>query len=179
MSSYHSSNNNQNINPKSCVYGCGIQIYWNNSVNEYWEVFTKKKHICPNRGNKSSGTITTTLTKDGGITPPSTAQNPRYFNPSARKRTPYASTFANQQQSKPKMSNSFEYLQGSITEIQKKYEILSDIVTEHSGKVHGSQRDRDPKTGLIDLLVYYEIPLGQREEVKRKFENDVLIAMSG
>jgi hypothetical protein len=77
------------------------------------------------------------------------------------------------------MSNSFEYLQGSITEIQKKYEILSDIVTEHGGKVHGSQRDRDPKTGLIDLLVYYEIPLGQREEVKRKFENDVLIAMSG
>ena len=77
------------------------------------------------------------------------------------------------------MSNSFEYLQGSITEIQKKYEILSDIVTEHGGKVHGSQRDRDPKTGLIDLLVYYEVPLGQRYEVKRKFENDVLIAMSG
>ncbi len=77
------------------------------------------------------------------------------------------------------MSNSFEYLQGSITEIQKKYEILSDIVTEHGGKVHGSQRDRDPKTGLIDLLVYYEVPLGQRDEVKRKFENYVLIAMSG
>jgi hypothetical protein len=77
------------------------------------------------------------------------------------------------------MSNSFEYLQGSITEIQKKYEILSDIVTEYGGKVHGSQRDRDPKTGLIDLLVYYEVPLGQRDEVKRKFENYVLIAMSG
>ena len=158
-------NNNQNINPKSCVYGCGIQIYWNDSVNEYLEVFTKKKHICPNRGNKSSGTTTTTITKDGGITPPSTAQKPRYFNPSARKRTPYASTFANQQQSKPKMSNSFEYLLGSITEIQKKYEILSDIVTEYGGKVHGSQRDRDPKTGLIDLLVYYEVPEGKRKEV--------------
>ncbi len=77
------------------------------------------------------------------------------------------------------MSNSFEYLQGAITEIQKKYEILSDIVTEYGGKVHGSQRDRDPKTGLIDLLVYYEVPLGQRDEVKRKFENYVLIAMSG
>ena len=105
-----SNNNNQNINPRPCVYGCGIQIYWNNSVNEYWEVFTKKKHICPNRGNKSSGTTTTTITKDGGITPPSTAQKPRYFTPSARKRTLYASTFANQQQSKPKMSNSFELL---------------------------------------------------------------------
>jgi hypothetical protein len=56
---------------------------------------------------------------------------------------------------------------------------LSDIVTEYGGKVHGSQRDRDPKTGLIDLLVYYEVPFGQRDEVKRKFENDVLIAMSG
>jgi hypothetical protein len=174
------SNNNQNkINPRPCVYNCGIQIYWNDSVNEYWEVFTKKKHICPNRWNKSSGTTTTTtITKDGGITPPSTAQKPRYFNPSARKRTPYAS-LANQQQSKPKMSNSFEYLHGSIIEIQKKYEILSDIVTEYGGKVHGSQRDRDPKTGLIDLLVYYEVPLGQRDEVKRKFENYGLIAMSG
>jgi hypothetical protein len=69
------------------------------------------------------------------------------------------------------MSNSFEYLQGSLTEIQKKYEILSDIVTEHNGKVHGSQRDRDPKTGLIDLLVYYEVPEGKREEVKQEFNN--------
>ena len=97
------SNNNQNkINPRPCVYNCGIQIYWNDSVNEYWEVFTKKKHICPNRGNRASGTTTTTtITKDVGITPPTTAQKPRYYNPSARKRTPYASTFANQQQSKP------------------------------------------------------------------------------
>ena len=42
-------NNNQNeINPRSCVYGCGIQIYWNTLVNEYWKVYIKKKHICPN-----------------------------------------------------------------------------------------------------------------------------------
>ena len=37
--------------PRPYVYGCVIQIYWNSSVNEYWEVFTKKKHICLNRGN--------------------------------------------------------------------------------------------------------------------------------
>ena len=153
--------NNQNINPRSWVYNCGIQIYWNSSVNEYWEVFTKKKHICPNRGNKSSVTTTT------GITPPSDSPKPRYYNPSTRKRTPYASSFA--AASKPKMSNSFELLQGSIADIQKKYEILSDIVSEYNGKVHGSQRDRDPKTGLIDLLVYYEVPLGNRKEVKQKF----------
>jgi hypothetical protein len=72
------------------------------------------------------------------------------------------------------MCTSLEYLQGSITEIQKKYEILSDIVTEYGGKVRGSQRDRDPKTGLIDLLGYYEVPLGQRDEVKRKFNDFVL-----
>ena len=29
----------QNINPKPCVYNCGIQIYWNTSVNEYWGNF--------------------------------------------------------------------------------------------------------------------------------------------
>ena len=167
-----------NINAKACSYGGNTQIYWNTSVNEYWEVFTKKKHICPNRRNKSSGTTTTTTTKDGGITPPSTAQKPRYYNPYTKKRTPYAS-FANQQQfAKPKMSNSFEYLQGSITEIQKKYEILSDIVTEYGGKVHGSQRDRDPKTGLIDLIVYYEVPLGQRDEVKKKYDNFLFVGVS-
>jgi hypothetical protein len=38
----NNNNNNQNINPRACLYGCGIQIYWNASVNEYWEVLTKK-----------------------------------------------------------------------------------------------------------------------------------------
>ena len=73
------------------------------------------------------------------------------------------------------MSNSFELLTGPIETIQKKYEVLSDIViVEYNGRIHGSQKNRDPKTGLIDLLVYYEVPLGQREEVKRKFNNFVL-----
>jgi hypothetical protein len=35
-------NNQNNIYPKSCTYGCNTQIYWNTSVNEYWEVFTKR-----------------------------------------------------------------------------------------------------------------------------------------
>jgi hypothetical protein len=153
-------NQTNNLYPKSCNYGCNTKIYWNSSVNEYWEVFTKKKHICPNRSRNTKPTNTTATT--------TTNTKPTYY------KKPWSS-----QQPKPKMSNSFEYLQGSITEIQKKYEILSDIVTEYGGKVHGSQRDRDPKTGLIDLLVYYEVPLGQRDEVKRKFENYVLIAMSG
>ena len=51
------------------------------------------------------------------------------------------------------MSNSFEYLQGSIAEIQKKYEILSDIVTDYNGQVHGSQRE----VQRLALLIYWYI----------------------
>ena len=45
-------------------------------------------------------------------------------------------------------------------------------MTEYNGKVHGSQRGQDPKTGqLTDLLVYYEVLEGNREEVKKKFNS--------
>ncbi|HJU58767.1 MAG TPA: hypothetical protein VJ583_03400 [Nitrososphaeraceae archaeon] len=40
--------------------------------------------------------------------------------------------------------------------------------------IHGSQRDRDPKTGLVDWIVYFEVPQGQRDDVKRKFNNLLL-----
>jgi hypothetical protein len=154
-----------NINPKPCAYGCGIQIYWNTLDNAYFEVFTKKKHICPNRVNKP--VTANTSNNLAGTATTTTNTKPTYYN-----KKPWSS------QPKPKMSNSFELLQGSIAEIQKKYEILSDILSDYNGKVHGSQRDRDPKTGLIDLLVYYEVPLGQREEVKRKFENMIRSQMA-
>jgi hypothetical protein len=49
---------------------------------------------------------------------------------------------------------------------------LVDIVTEDGGKVPDSRRrDKDPKSDLIDLMVYYKVPLENREEVKRKFNN--------
>lgn len=67
------------------------------------------------------------------------------------------------------MSNSFELLQGLVADIQRKYEILSDIVSDIGGKVHGSQTDREPKTELINLIVYYEVLEGKREEVKQRF----------
>ena len=51
------------------------------------------------------------------------------------------------------MSNSFELLQGLVADIQRKYEILSDIVSDIGGKVQGSQIDREPKTELINLIV--------------------------
>ena len=150
----------QNIVPQDCSYGCNTRIYWNTSTSEYWEVFSKKKHVCPNRVNKSSQ-VTANTSNNVAVGATTSNTKPAYYS-----KKPWST-----QQPKPKMSNSFEYLQGSITEIQKKYEILSDIVTEHNGKVHGSQRDRDPKTGLIDLLVYYEVPEGKREEVKQEFNN--------
>ena len=127
-----------NINPKPCAYDCSIQIYWTTSANKYWNIFTKKKHICPNRRQKSSGTTTTT-TADG-IIPPSTTQKPRYYNPSAKKRTPYTS-FPNQQPKPKLLSNSFELLTTSPKKIiQKQYEMFSYIVTEHGRRVHGSKR---------------------------------------
>ena len=75
------------------------------------------------------------------------------------------------------MSNSFEYLQGSITEIQKKYEILADIVTEYGGKVHGSQ-SHIVANNSIQLIVYYEVPLGMRDEVKNKFSNSIVTILN-
>ena len=148
-------NNNQNINPRTCVYGCGIQIYWNASVNEYWEVLTKKRHICPNIVSNKNKT---------SITPPSNAPKPYYYNNTKK------ASFSASTQPKPKMSNSFELLTGPIETVQKKYEILSDIVTEHNGKVHGSQSHMISNNSM-SLIVYYEVPLGQRDEVKQKFNN--------
>ena len=59
------------IRPKSCTYGCGVEIYWNTEENTYWELYSGKKHICPNR---------TTTKKLSVITPPSNAAKPIYYN---------------------------------------------------------------------------------------------------
>jgi hypothetical protein len=59
-------------------------------------------------------------------------------------------------------------LQGSIAKIQKKYEILSDIVTEFNGKVHGSQ-SHIVANNSMQLIVYYEAVEGKREEVEQRF----------
>jgi hypothetical protein len=138
------------INPKPCNYNCGTRIYWNTEENAYFEVLTKQKHNCPNRSNNKSKVITQTTT---AIT------KPNYYN-----------RFAKQYQPKPKMSNSIELLSGPIDAIQKKYEILSDIVTEVGGKTHGSQ-SHILSSNVISLIVYFEVPVGQRDIVKQKFSN--------
>lgn len=103
------SSSNTIINPKACNYGCNTRIYWNTSENAYLEIFRKKKHICPNRTNKGKSVTPTTNTTV-------TTTKPNYYNKFAK-------------QPKPKMSNSLELLTGPIETVQKKYEILSDIVT--------------------------------------------------
>ena len=158
------SNSNSNIYLKPCVYNCGIQIYWNTATSEYWEVFTKKKHICPNRvNNKPVTSNNNTFAAVVGTAATTSNTKPTYYS-----KNPWNT------QPKPKMSNSFELLTGPITDIQKKYEILSDIViVEHGGKVHGSQ-SHIVANNSVQLIVYYEVPLGMRDEVKRKFNGLVL-----
>jgi hypothetical protein len=152
-----------NIIPKPCNYNCGTRIYWNTLENAYFEVFSGNRHQCPNRqqqGKKTSNTITqlTTTTK------------PNYYY-----KKPYYATQQKQQnqQPKPKMSNSLELLQGDIADVQKKYEFLSDIVSEANGKVHGSQSHLLAGSNSISLIVYYEIPDGQRDEIKHMFNSYV------
>jgi hypothetical protein len=93
--------------------------------------------LCPNRVNNKPSQITT-----NNVATTTSNTKPAYYSKPWNAAGP-----------KPTMSNSFELLTGPIETIQKKYELLSDIMSEYNGKVHGSQRDRDPKTGLIDLLV--------------------------
>jgi hypothetical protein len=33
------------FNPKPCVYNYNTQIYWNTSVNEYWEVHKEEAYL--------------------------------------------------------------------------------------------------------------------------------------
>jgi len=114
---------NQNINPKDCSYGCSTRIYWNTVENAYFEVFNQKRHLCPNRVNKPSVIANNnTYAVTGGSTT-RTSTKPTYYS-----KMPWNT------QPKPKMSNSFELLTGSIDAIQKKYEILSDVVSEYNGK---------------------------------------------
>jgi len=136
------------INPKPCNYGCGTRIYWDTVSNSFLEVLTKQKHICKNRNIKPSGNL-----------PKDNTNRPYYYSKITK------------QQPKPKISNSLELLSGTIDSVQKKYEILSDIVTEYNGKVHGSQSHVNGNN--ISLVVYYEVPVGQRDEVKRNFDNFV------
>ena len=88
------------IRPKSCSYGCDVKIYWDIEENTYYELNSKKKHICPNLS---------TYNKHTTIISPITAAKPTNYN----------KEFSNTKQAKTntriksKMDNSFEFLEGS------------------------------------------------------------------
>src|SRR5215217_253333 len=108
------------INPKPCNYGCNTRIYWNITENAYFEVFSGNRHQCPNRQHSSYNKKSRSLSSSSYTN----ANKPSYY--STNKKSSSWSTTATTP--KPKMSNSLELLQGPIKDIQKKYEILSDIV---------------------------------------------------
>ncbi len=161
-----SSTNATNINPKDCVYGCNTRIYWNTLISEYWEVFTKKKHICPNRSSNNNKHVTAAQTND--ITTPKPIPHNNNYNNNYNYKKSWSSKFNNK---KSMVDNSLEILQGTSTDtIRKQYEALADLIKEYNGKTHGSQ-SHILANNSIQLIVYYEVPEGMREEIKRKFED--------
>jgi hypothetical protein len=70
-------------------------------------------------------------------------------------------------------SNSLELITVNITGVQQRYEILSDIVSSVNGKIHGSQSHITGNN--ISLVVYYECPLGKRDEIKTLYNNKIRI----
>ena len=155
------------INSKPCIYNCNTRIYWNTSENAYFEIFSGNKHQCPNRQQSNYNK------KAASSSPQQTIANKSSYYSTNNKKSYYSNN-----QSKPKMSNSLELLQGPIAGIQRKYEILSDIVSEANGKVHGSQSHIVAPDNTLQLIVYYEVPEGKREEVKRKFSNSIVTILN-
>jgi hypothetical protein len=156
-------NSTNTINPKPCNYNCGTSIYWNTLENAYYEVLSGNKHQCPNRQHKSSNYNKKAIPSYSSSR--TTTNKPGYYSNTNTKKSSWSTTH-----NKPKMSNSLELLQGSIENIQKQYEILSDIVRDSAGgKVHGSQSHISPTNNSISLIVYFEVQEGKREEIKQRF----------
>jgi hypothetical protein len=119
-------------------------------------VFSGNRHQCPNRS--SSNNKKSLIHNSAGV-----ENKSNYYKKSFYSKEP-----------KPKMSNSLELLQGSIADVQQRYEILSDIVSEANGKVHGSQSHIvNNANNSISLIVYYEVSEGQRDAIKQKFNSFV------
>jgi hypothetical protein len=160
------------INHKDCIYGCNTRIYWNTLTSEYLEVVSKKKHVCPNRStnNNKYVSLTATQTNNNAITSkPAIYHNNNYKNNYYNHHN-YKKSWNPKTNNKQPMDNSLEILQGSADTIRKQYEVLSDLIKEYNGKTHGSQSHIDANNS-IQLIVYYEVPEGMRDEIKKAFEN--------
>jgi hypothetical protein len=155
--------NTTNYNLKDCAYGCNTRIYWNNSASAYLEEYTKRKHICPNRSN-SNHKFPAPSNNDAMDGPKPSSYNNNYKNNYSKKH--WTPKIINKQP----VDNSLEILQGTSPDaIRKQYEMLTDLIKEYSGKIHGSQ-SHILANNSIHLIVYYEVPEGLRDEIKKTFE---------
>lgn len=165
--------NATNINPKNCVYGCNTKIYWNTVISEYWEIPANKKHVCPNRSSNNHKPVSATTAAapiNNNATPKPTHYNSNHKN-SYNSNYSYKKPWTPKLNNKQPTDNSLEILQGSSTDaIRNQYEVLADLIKEYNGKTHGSQ-SHILSNDSIQLIVYYEVPEGMREELKRKFKD--------
>ncbi|MDQ4073792.1 MAG: hypothetical protein M3162_05735 [Thermoproteota archaeon] len=162
-----------NINPKDCIYGCNTKIYWNASNSEYLEVITKKKHICPNRSRNNNNRLSGAPGNSNASARPTYHNNSQTGNMDSSNSSNYNHNSKKIWLSKPNnkqpMDNSLQILQGPTETIRKQYEVLSDLIKEFKGKTHGSQ-SHILSDNSLQIIVYYEVPEGMREEIKRMFE---------
>ncbi len=159
-----------NTNSKYCVYGCNTKIYWNTLNSEYVEVSTKKKHSCPNRSiNKQKSESNATINKNNTFSKPAAYyQNNHMNNHNSKNNYNYKKSWSNSNNKQP-MDNSVEILQGSVDTITQQYEALTDLIKEFKGKTHGSQ-SHSLQNNSLQIVVYYEVPEGKRDEIKSMFQ---------
>jgi archaellum component FlaC len=169
------------INSKDCVYGCNTKIYWNTLNKEYVEVTSKKKHICPNRSKNNNKLEVTASNYNKTLSSKPTHYNNNQINNQVNSNSNsqnYKKSWFPKPNYKQPMDNSLEILKGPIDVIRKQYEVLSDLIKEFKGKTHGSQSNILSDNSL-QIIVYYEVPEGTRDEIKRMFEiyarNDIRI----
>ncbi len=162
-----------NVNPKDCVYGCNTKIYWNTIIREYWEISTNKKHVCPNRSSNNHKPVSKAAEEpiNNNATPKPTHYNNNHKNNGYSSNYNYKKPWTPRFNNKQPMDNSLEILQGSSAdEIRNQYEVLADLIKEYNGKTHGSQ-SHILANDSMQLIVYYEVPEGLREEIKKKFKD--------
>jgi hypothetical protein len=163
-----SSSDATTINNKDCIYGCNTRIYWNALTSEYLEAVSKKKHVCPNRStNNKSVSLIATQTNNNTITSKPAIYHNNNHNNNHNYNHNYKKSWAPKINNKQPMDNSLEILQGSADTIRKQYEVLSDLIKKYNGKTHGSQSHIDTNNS-IQLIVYYEVPEGMRDEIKKR-----------
>lgn len=167
-----SSSSVSNINSKYCSYGCNTKIYWNTLKSEYVEVSTNEKHYCPNRLNNSNKSVGSGVNNNNNPSSKSTVFKDNPMNQYCNKNNyNYKKNWPNYSNKHP-MDNSVEILQGSADTVTKQYEILTDLIKKYKGKTHGSQ-SHILQNNSLQIVVYYEVLEGMRDEVKIMFETCV------